>query len=37
MTVAFRVSSPSLLARVKPGDKVQFELKGQLITALKPV
>lgn len=37
MTMAFRVSSPSLLARVKPGDKVQFELKGQLITALKPV
>ncbi len=40
MTMAFRVQDPSLLAQVKPGDKVRFRVEPQggtlLITKLVP-
>lgn len=29
MTMVFRVSDPSMLKQVKPGDKVQFEVERQ--------
>ena len=35
MTMSFKAASPALLAGVKAGDRVEFELQGQQITAIR--
>ncbi len=36
MTMPFKVSDKALLAKMKPGAKVRFQLDGQTITDLRP-
>lgn len=36
MTMPFKVADKSLLAKVKVGAKVRFDLNGQTITAFRP-
>jgi len=36
MTMPFKVSDKALLAKMKPGAKVRFQLDGQTITDVRP-
>ena len=36
MTMPFKVSDKALLAKMKPGAKVRFQLEGQTITDVRP-
>ena len=36
MTMPFKVADKALLAKVKVGAKVRFDLSGQTITAIRP-
>lgn len=36
MTMPFKVSDKAMLAQLKTGAKVRFDLKGQVITAIRP-
>ncbi|MBA4011836.1 MAG: hypothetical protein C0481_08225 [Phenylobacterium sp.] len=36
MTMPFKVADKALLAKVKVGAKVRFDLNGQVITAIRP-
>ena len=36
MTMPFKVADKALLAKMKPGAKVRFQLEGQTITDVRP-